>query len=107
MNWLSENYMVVVFLVTTVISLITAILKALGKKKAAQGLEEVKKILHQTFGNVEELKKKWKKAGMEERFGHIGEIFAAINEKNKLDDVLKIAYEQRLSSTSKYSGKHG
>jgi len=94
MKWLTENYMVVVFLVTTLISVITALLKHMGKKNAAEALEKVKDMLHQTFGNVEALKVQWKKSGMEDKYGHIGEIFASINSEAQLEDILKVAYTE-------------
>jgi len=96
MKWLAENYMVVVFLLTTVLAVIKAILLKLGKKKAAEALGEAKNMLHQTFGNVEVLKIKWKENGMEEKYGKVGEIFAKINKEVELEEVLKTAYEQWL-----------
>ena len=92
MKWLAENYMVIVFLITTLLAVIKAVLLLLGKKKAAEALQKVKDMLHQTFGNVEVLKVKWKESGMEEKYGKIGEIFGKINEEAELEDILKTAY---------------
>jgi len=94
MQWILDNYMAIIFLLTTLLSVIIAILKHFGKKKTADALGKIKDILHQTFGNVEALKVQWKKSGMEAKYGKIGEIFASINEEAKLEDVLKIAYNQ-------------
>lgn len=94
MTWLTENYAVIVFLLTTLLSAIIALLKHFGKRKTAQALEKVKEMLHQTFGNVEALKVKWKKSGMEEKYGHIGEIFARINEEASAEEILKTAYAE-------------
>jgi len=94
MKWLIENYMVIVFLLTTLLAVVKAILLAMGKKKAAEALEKVKEMLHQTFGNVEALKVKWEESGMEKKYGKIGKIFATINEENKIEDVMRVAYTE-------------
>lgn len=94
MKWLAENYMVVVFLATTLLAVVKAILLAAGKRKAAEALGKAKEMIHQTFGNVEVLKVKWKESGCEEKYGHIGEIFGKINEEAELGEVLKTAYEE-------------
>ena len=106
MKWLAENYMIVVFLLTTILAVIKAILLMMGKKKAAEALDKVKDMLHQTFGNVEKLKIKWKESGAEEKYGHIGTIFTAINKGEKVDKVLKVAYEEWLKEqeTKEISG---
>lgn len=94
MDWVMENWPTIVFLATTLLSAFIALLKHLGKKKTAGALDEIKDILHQTFGNVEQLKEKWKESGAEEKYGHIGEIFAKINKEEDMGEILKTAYEQ-------------
>jgi Ni,Fe-hydrogenase I large subunit len=101
MEWLMENWAAVIFLATTILAVVKTILLLLGKKKAAKAIEEFKKILHQTFGNVEKLKAKWKESGAEDKYGHIGEIFAAINKEESIDKVLETAYNQWLKEQDK------
>lgn len=97
MEWIGENCMAIVFLITTILAVIKAILLLLGKKKAALAVGEIKKILHQTFGNVELLKKQWKDAGLEEKYGHIGEIFGKINKEAALGEIMEVAYKQWMA----------
>ena len=104
-EWLNQNYLALIFIVTTLLAIVKAILSALGKKKAADAVEELKKILHQTFGNVEALKTKWAESGAEAKFGHIGQIFAEINKEKGLDTVLKTAYDQYLEEKKKKEEK--
>jgi len=94
MNWIAENYMAMIFLVTTAMSLIIAVLNHIGKKKTAAKVQAFKDILHQTFGNVESLKVKWKESGLEDKYGRIGSIFAEINKQSDIAEVLRKAYEE-------------
>lgn len=80
MKWLCENPAALVFLATTLLSVLVAILKTLGKANAAAALEKVQKILEQTFSNVEDIKRAWKESGCQAKFGHIGTIFGKLNE---------------------------
>jgi len=110
MDWVNNHWEQIAFGIVVLFFIYNYILSKLKGKVSTEKIDFLKEVastllrkasekdavLKQTFENVERLKEKWKVSGLEEEFGHIGQLFKLWNEEVDMEAPVKEEYNRLI-----------